>query len=507
MYYRYKREKRAEGLFRRLLAVCCVLGLTVSFPPVTAEAAPLETAPLQTETVDNGEPDDAALAACAQQLNEELTRMLEYQQALLGQNASPALTDRAQQSVQILRQKQAQVLAQMALRQQTAQLAAQKQAAEAAAQSPALTDRAQQSVQILRQKQAQVLAQMALRQQTAQLAAQKQAAEAAAQQAAQKQAAEAAAQLAAQKQAAEAAAQLAAQQQTVQPSEGQLIAAGLWNNAPDSFFEGKALLAAQKQAAEAAAQLAAQQQTVQPSEGQLIAAGLWNNAPDSFFEGKALSILGDSISTYQGYIPSGYACYYPDADNNLKDVTQTWWMQVLGSTGMRLAVNGSYSASAVCGDSRGENSSAGCSNRRLSELIAPDGTVPEVILVYMGTNDFLFSIPLGRFSGAPVYRTDHYVWDFTEGYELMLQKLQAIYPASRIYCMTLLEQGNSKVNENGNTIADYNRRIREVAAAHGVPVIDLNGCGGVYTSDGIHPNKDGAAKIAAYVTNALFMGG
>ncbi len=415
VYYKDKRGKKAGRMFRRILAVCCMLGLAVPFPAVTVNAALPGTMPLQAEAVSSAAMDDEELAAYARQLNEELARMLEYQQSLIGQNMPQALLDQAQQSVQILRQKQAEVMAQMALRQQPSQSAIQKPEAEAAAQS--------------------------VLQQTAQ------------------------------------AAQAAAQQ------------------------------AAQRQAAEAAGKAAAQQQALQPSNGQLIAAGLLNNAPDSFFKGKSLSILGDSISTYQGYIPGGYACYYPDADNNLKDVTQTWWMQVLYNTGMRLAVNGSYSASAVCGDSRGENSSAGCSSRRLSDLIAPDGTVPDVILVYMGTNDFLFSIPLGKFSGTPTYRTDHYIWDFTEGYELMLQKLQAIYPSSRIYCMTLLEQGSPKVNENGNTIADYNRRIKEVAAAHGVPVIDLQGCGGVYTSDGTHPNKDGAAKMAAYVTNTLFMGG
>ena len=173
---------------------------------------------------------------------------------------------------------------------------------------------------------------------------------------------------------------------------------------------------------------------------------------------------------------------------------------MIQNTGMRLLVNGSWSASAVCGDSRAEDSGAGCSSRRIVDLMGNTGTVPDVILVYMGINDFFHSIDLGSFSGTAAYRNDHYIWDFTEGYELMLQKLQAVYPTSRIYCMTLLESNSwegTRVNANGNTVEDYNSRIRQIAAAHGIPVIDLRNCGiasyelGWHTSDGIHPNRKG----------------
>ena len=276
-----------------------------------------------------------------------------------------------------------------------------------------------------------------------------------------------------------------------------------------------------QQQAEAAAQAAARQQALMEQQAQTAAQQQAAEEPAvavpvTSFAGKTVSILGDSISTYQGWIPEGYACFYPDPDNDIKDVSQTWWMQVIQNTGMRLLVNGSWSASTVCGDSRAENSGAGCSSNRIVDLMGNTGTVPDVILVYMGINDFFHSIDLGSFSGTAAYRNDHYIWDFTEGYELMLQKLQEVYPTSRIYCMTLLESNSwegTSVNANGNTVEDYNSRIRQVAAAHGVSVIDLRNCGiasyelGWHTSDGVHPNRKGAAKIAAYVTNALLMGG
>ena len=305
--------------------------------------------------------------------------------------------------------------------------------------------------------------------------------------------------------------QALAQQQAIAQQQAQAQQQAL---AQQAIAQQQAL--AQQQAGAAVQAGNASQAAGQPSQAGQSTDGLANTVPLSPLAGKTVSILGDSITTYQGWIPEGYACFYPDADNDIKDVTQTWWMQVIQNTGMRLLVNGSYSASAVCGDSRAEDSSAGCSNRRIVDLMGADGTVPDVILVFMGVNDFFHSITLGKFSGTPSYRTDHYIWDFTEGYELMLQKLQAVYPTSRIYCMTLLEANSGdhpRVNGNGNTIADYNSRIRQVAAAHGVPVIDVHNCGmevyelNRYTSDGVHPNREGASKIASYVTNALLLAG
>lgn len=249
------------------------------------------------------------------------------------------------------------------------------------------------------------------------------------------------------------------------------------------------------------------------SQGQLIAAGLAEPVFQTNLRGKTLSIVGDSISTYSGYIPEGYAYYYPSIENDVQDVTDTWWMQVLHNTGMRLGTNASYSASAVCGDaSSTESASAGSSSRRAADLIARDGTIPDVILVYIGANDFFRSFELGRYDGVAVQRESHYILEFTEAYELMIQKLRRTYPAAQIYCCTLTEANSGdhpRVNERGNTIQDFNARIKQIAAANGFPVIDLHACGlevyelNQYTSDGTHPNKAGAKKMADYITNAL----
>ena len=58
------------------------------------------------------------------------------------------------------------------------------------------------------------------------------------------------------------------------------------------------------------------------------------------------SILGDSISTYMGYNPCGYAIFY-DAEkcirNGLYSVSETWWNQVIRVCDGELLVNNSFS--------------------------------------------------------------------------------------------------------------------------------------------------------------------
>ena len=65
-----------------------------------------------------------------------------------------------------------------------------------------------------------------------------------------------------------------------------------------------------------------------------------------------VGILGDSYSTFGGYVPEGYAVYYDvDSGENrgfVNDVNKTWWKQVVDKTGSNLVINSSYSGSMVC---------------------------------------------------------------------------------------------------------------------------------------------------------------
>ena len=71
---------------------------------------------------------------------------------------------------------------------------------------------------------------------------------------------------------------------------------------------------------------------------------------------KAISILGDSYSTYQGYMATdSNIVWYFDKPNvkyintDVDDVRQTWWhLLISGNPEYRLDLNNSFSGSTIC---------------------------------------------------------------------------------------------------------------------------------------------------------------
>ena len=232
-------------------------------------------------------------------------------------------------------------------------------------------------------------------------------------------------------------------------------------------------------------------------------------------QGKKVSILGDSISTFTGTMPADYNIYYPES-GDIPNAGQTWWGQLLANTGMVLCRNASSANTDVTGNSLALDGSApGCSIRRIVDLKGTDGSNPDVIIIYMGINDFARSRTLGSFT-SPGVQTEGEVMVFTDAYELMLQKIKALYPTASIYCCTLLERcdlngntGAPAVNLNGDTVADFNTQIKPIAKAYGASVIDFYNCGinytnlSLFTVDGIHPTWIGAGVLGQCATQAV----
>ena len=232
-------------------------------------------------------------------------------------------------------------------------------------------------------------------------------------------------------------------------------------------------------------------------------------------KGKKVSILGDSISTFTGTMPADYNIFYPES-GDIPNAGQTWWGQLLTNTGMVLCRNASSSNTDVTGNSLAMDGSApGCSIRRVMDLKGADGSSPDVIIIYMGINDFARSRTLGSFR-APGVQTEGEVMVFTDAYELMLQKIKTLYPTAAVYCCTLLErcdmEGNTgapSVNLNGDTVNDFNAQIKAIASAYGASVIDFYNCGinytnlSLFTVDGIHPTWIGAGVLGQCATQAV----
>lgn len=248
-------------------------------------------------------------------------------------------------------------------------------------------------------------------------------------------------------------------------------------------------------------------------------------SPEFAFEGKKLSVIGDSISTYKGYIPEGYAAWYPNGGQDVNSVDKTWWKMLSDRTHMTIGTIAAWSGSTVCGDATSTtNAEAGCSTKRVNDL-ALNG-IPDIIICYIGYNDIKMgssSRPLGEYKGNSEYPTEtSNLIVFSDAYATMLKKIMKTYPHAMVLCCTLLPNPWKNKNRNNDdpenfgykfpyttdehkTMQDYNERIREIARNFGLGIIDLADCGITwenwlnYTDDAayhVHPSYAGQKMIS-----------
>lgn len=224
-------------------------------------------------------------------------------------------------------------------------------------------------------------------------------------------------------------------------------------------------------------------------------------------KGKFISFLGDSITTFSGFIPDGYLSFYPKGD--VTGAEKTYWHIVTEELDMELGRNCSWSGSYVHGNGSSTTSAAaGCSNRRISDLAA--NGIPDIIVVSIGINDFDDGTPLGNYSAEDQWIADGSYSDFSHSYALMLQKLMTVYPKARIIVCTLMEASfrdadgvYPAIRGDGSRLSDFNGLIRSLADSYGLICCDFHSCGihwgnmGDYYLDGnLHPNAAGHRLMA-----------
>jgi len=240
-----------------------------------------------------------------------------------------------------------------------------------------------------------------------------------------------------------------------------------------------------------------------------------------------LSVMGDSISTYEGCNPAGFAVYYQGeraVAAGLRGCGDTWWGLVADRIGARVCANGSWSGSMV----EGAGMPAGQSSGRIEALRGDAGEVPDLLLVFMGTNDYGWGSARAQAAARvaavpPTTNLDEVapavagaaglddLAGFERAYAAMLEGLRAAYPATEVCCLTLLPGrvvGSARPtfchNLRGVPLRAYNEAIRRAAAAAGARVADVEAFGLDYEAvDGTHPTRRGHAQIAALVVSAM----
>lgn len=227
------------------------------------------------------------------------------------------------------------------------------------------------------------------------------------------------------------------------------------------------------------------------------------------YKNKRFSILGDSISTFEGCSEPYDAVFYDVLRKCQADILKpndTWWGQVIDYLGGELLVNNSISGSMICNHPNCMIPSYGCSDERTSGL-DKNGITPDVILVYLGTNDWGHGVKLKP--DSEIEKSDLAI--FSVAYQSMIEKLRKNYPSAELWCLTLAKSGykNGKKIDfpylyGGRHIEEYCEVIRACAKENKCRLIDLYKLAEPYdTIDGFHPNASGMKALADGVISRL----
>ena len=200
---------------------------------------------------------------------------------------------------------------------------------------------------------------------------------------------------------------------------------------------------------------------------------------------RSISILGDSYSTFKGYVvPDTNAVWYPQKpeNNDVQDIRQLWWHQLIREHGYRLCQNNSFSGATICNtgyDKEDYSDRSFCT--RLWYLGAPD-----IILMFGGTNDSWAHSPIGDYQYGDWEKSDLY--KFRPAIAYLLANLQNRYPGTEIYVIINTELGDD-VTSSMKTVCDH----------YNVKYIELKDIEKQWG----HPSQKGMKAIADQVAAAL----
>ncbi len=195
------------------------------------------------------------------------------------------------------------------------------------------------------------------------------------------------------------------------------------------------------------------------------------------FAQQKISILGDSYSTFGGYLtPSYNLAWYNGSDggdkarngNDVTSVEQTWWHLLATTCGYQIDINNSYSGSTVCctGYRKEDYSDRAFITRTLNL-----GT-PDIILVFGGTNDSWAGAPIGDYLYAGW--TKPHLYTFRPAFAYLMASLKQFYPAARIINITNSELKPEITNSMEVICRHYgitNIQLRDIEKQMGHPSI------------------------------------
>lgn len=202
---------------------------------------------------------------------------------------------------------------------------------------------------------------------------------------------------------------------------------------------------------------------------------------------KTVSILGDSYSTYEGYVtPDTNEMWYYAKSNpkttDVQDVKQTWWHQLITRQGWKLCVNNSYSGSTI-----GYHGYSGNDYSKRSFLTRMGNLgCPDIIFIFGATNDSWAGEPVGEYQYEKLSEANF--WYFRPAMARMLEWMTNRYVGADIFFLL-----------NDGLREDINESIKTICQHYGVKYIALQN---IDKKSG-HPSVKGMKQIADQIIAAM----
>ncbi len=150
-------------------------------------------------------------------------------------------------------------------------------------------------------------------------------------------------------------------------------------------------------------------------------------------------ILGDSYSTYEGYLAPGCWPYYGTGDGlekGLETVDNTWWKLVEKETDSKIVMNNSWSGTTVCNTGYGGYCPDSSFVNRVRRVLIDGvclGEKIDTVFVFGGTNDFWNNSPVGELKYDGI--TEDETVAFLPAMSLTVKYLRETAPDARVVCI------------------------------------------------------------------------
>ena len=196
--------------------------------------------------------------------------------------------------------------------------------------------------------------------------------------------------------------------------------------------------------------------------------------------GRRLSVLGDSVSAFSGYIPWEDYAFYSSMNFGAASM---WWAVLAENTGMELCkINAVSGSGVIVPENASTDQPLAGNSERCKDLSSKEGEKPDEILVLLGGNDYFKQISDDR---------------IRQEYLQMLSEIKSVYPDARISVCTYFQSPAIP----SARLEEFNGLLRSIAQEAEVGLIDFEDCGileedaGKYLIDDVHPNERGQILV------------